>query len=468
MWLYECGASGGGLLGATRIWPRVGLAVAASVSAAISAVAPAQTAAPPPAATGLPTREQVQPPVVAPTPVAPQVRVDSSGAFGAAPCALTGLTLRVTIDKVSYVPLGRPQLAPPIAAVLAAVELPVTGDQPIAGVCAIRDRANAALRRAGFVASVQIPPQEITHGELQLAVVVARLTEVHVRGEPGPHRAALAARIGKLRALDPLNERDIERLLLLAGDVPGLDVQLSLRPAGTAPGDVIGDLTVGSRRFAVFANAQNYGSRALGRETGYVRGEMYGLLTGSDIAYVAASSTLDFHEQQVAQAGYATGIGNGGLTLGARATYAWSRPTLLNLDLRSQTIIAGLDVAQPLLRSVRTNVALSGGAELLEQRTKIYGGPAPAPLNRDQLRVAFARVSASTRVPRTTAGDRLFASATLEVRHGLDLFGASQAGRRSARRDIDTGRRQRRGERQQRNRRNNHGRQHGDDKQRRR
>jgi hemolysin activation/secretion protein len=413
-----------------------GLQAVSAIAFALCCLASASTAqtppAPPPAlpvapgqtSPGLPRREEVQPPVALPG-AAPTVRIDSSRAIVEAPCPLAGLTLRVSIDKVRYVALGRAALAPPLAALLAAVELPATGEQPISGVCAIRDRANAALRRGGYIASVQIPPQEISRGELVLAVVVARLTEVRVRGDAGPHRAALTARIAQIRALDPLNEPDIERLLLLTSDVPGLSIQLALRPAGTAPGDVIGDLTVATHRFALFANVQNYGSRQLGRETGYVRGEFYGLLTGSDVAYAAGSSTLDFKEQQVAQLGYTTGIDSGGTTLGARATYAWSRPTLDKLDLRSQTIIAGIDIAHPLVRSLRTNVALSGGAELLEQRTRIYNGPVVAPLNRDKLRVAFARVSASYHVPGALT-DRLFIGGTLEVRRGLDIFGASK------------------------------------------
>ena len=403
------------------------LAIAVGLLGSAGAAQTAPPAPPPVPPAAIPRREEVQPAPPLPA-VAPKVSIDSAAAINEVPCPLAGLALRVSIDKVRYTALGRSELAPPIAALLAKLELPVTGDQPISGVCSIRDGANAALRSAGYVASVQIPPQEISHGELVLAVVVARLTEVRVHGEAGPHRAALAARIVQLRALDPLNEHDIERLLLIAGDVPGLSVRLELKPAGTAPGDVIGDLTVSTHRFALLANLQNYGSHQLGRESGYVRGEVYGLLTGSDVAYASGSSTLEFRKQQVAQLGYTTGIGSGGTTIGVRATYAWSRPKLDNLDLRSQTIIAGLDLAQPLIRSIRTNVALRGGAELLEQRTKVYGGAVPAPLNRDKLRVAFARVTSSYRLPDTDGSDRLFVGGNVEVRHGLDVFGASKAG----------------------------------------
>ena len=403
-----------------------GLAIANLASARLAA----QTVPPavPPIAPqiAVPTRDQVQPPV--PPTAPPRASIDSRNSFAATPCALAGSPLRVGIDRIRFAPLGRPALPLQVAAILNGVAPAVTGDQPIENVCEIRDRANAALRRAGYVASVQIPPQEITTGELALAVVMARITEIRVRGEPGPHAAMLARRLDRIRGLDPLNEREIERLLLLAGDVPGLDVQLSLRPAGTAPGDVIGDVSITSARFALFGNVQNYGSRQLGRETGYARGEIYGLLTGADMLYVAGSSTLDFREQQVAQIGYTTGLGAAGTTLGVRATHAWSRPDLDTLDLRSRTLIAGFDIGQPVLRSVDSNLTVGGGFELLEQKTQVFGGAAPSPLNQDKLRVVFARMSGNYRIPRAGGGDLFALGGSIEVRKGLAILGASQAG----------------------------------------
>ncbi len=403
--------------------------IAAAILALNSATMALGQAAPPPTPPPVPvapTLQQLQP--QAAPPATPNVSVDSSRAITAPACPLSTSDLRVSIDRVRYVPLGRDAVAPAIKTILDGVSLPVKGDQPISGVCGIRDAANAALRRAGYVASVQIPPQEVTNGELTLAVIVARITEVRVRGEAGSHRPGLARRITELQALDPVNERDIERLLLLAGDVPGLDVQLALRPAGTAPGDVIGDLNIVAQKFAVFGNIQNYGSVQLGRETAYARVETYGLLTSSDLLYVAGSTTLDFKEQFVAQAGYSTWLDKSGTTLGGRFVYAWSRPTLDQLDLRSQSIIAGIDLSRPLIRSVRRNLGVTGGFELLEQRTRVFGGPTSSPLNRDKLRIVYARIDGSLRTPRPGADDRFFLHAGLELRKGLNILSASKAG----------------------------------------
>ncbi len=401
--------------------------VAAALPMMLPAALPAQER--PTTPDSVPSREQVQTP--APTATrgdGTRVRVDASGVVEAAPCPLDQSTVRTRIERVRFVSAdGRP-LPGEVVRELAGIAITAPGEQPIAIVCRVRDAAAGALRGAGYIASVQIPPQEIKDGELTLTVVLARIAEVRVRGEAGPNRAALLARIAQLQALDPLNERAAERILLLAGDIPGLDIQLALRPAGTTPGAVIGDITVVRRRFALLANVQNYGSRQIGRETGYVRAETYGLLTASDTAYFGASSTADFREQIVGQAGYLTGLGSRGMTLGGRINYAWSRPDLGTLDLRSRSLIAGIDLAVPIVRTVSRSLSVAGGAELIEQRTRVYGNDRSSPLNRDKLRVLYLRGTGSWRDRAPDGGDRASLAATIEVRRGLGILGATPRG----------------------------------------
>ncbi|MEH3106793.1 MAG: hypothetical protein PGN09_05750 [Sphingomonas fennica] len=378
----------------------------------------------------VPSREQVQPPAPrASDAPPPRVRVDGSRTATAAPCPLDALDIRADLRTIRFVAADARPLPAEIVRTLAGVTVAAPGEQPIGAVCTVRDRATEALRRAGYIASVQIPPQEISGGELQLQVVLARITEVRVRGEPGHYRDALLQRIAQLKALDPLNEHDAERILLLAGDIPGLDVQLSLRPAGTTPGAVIGDLTIVRRRFTMLANLQNYGSTQLGRETGYLRGELYGLLTPTDIAYAGVSATAQSREQRVAQGGYITGLGSGGLTVGGRINYAWSRPDLGLLDLRSRSLIAGIDIALPLYRSVNRSLSVAAGGEIIEQRTRVYGSPlGSAPLNRDKLRIAFLRATGNARARRADGRDMFALAGVVEIRRGLGILNATPRG----------------------------------------
>ena len=379
----------------------------------------------------VPSREQVLPPTPEPLRPTPSVNVDASRAVRTAPCPLESSSVRVVLSSVRFTQPDDKPLVPEIARALAEVRVPNPGEQPISAVCTVRDTANAALRRKGYIASVQIPPQSITSGELKLIVVTARITEVRVHGDAGHYRDALLARIARLKALDPLNERDAERILLLASDIPGLTVQLSLRPAGTVPGAVIGDLTISRRRFAVLANIQNYGSRELGRFTGYARGEYYGLLTASDVAYVGLSSTAQIREQQVAQVGYTTGLFSGGATIGGRLNYAWSRPDLGQLDLRSRSLIGGIDLLMPLVRSLDSNLTVGGGGEIIEQRTRVFTEDGSSPLNLDKLRVLYLRSFGSVRARRSDGREVVSLAGGVEVRKGLGILGATPRGETS-------------------------------------
>lgn len=409
----------------SAVCSRSGLVFAAAL---MPAVAQAQQQPVPPPQVNLPSRQEVTPPT--PDTRAPSaVSVDASKAVELAPCPFDGSPLKLTISRLNFTRPDGSAVQSEIAAALARVT-PPTGERPLSEVCAIRDRANAALRSAGWVASVKIPPQEITGGSLELQVVTARIVEIRVRGSAGAYEGILRRRIAQIQALDPLNEREAERLLLLAGDIPGLEVQLSLRPAGTEQGDVIGELTVASRRYAILGNLQNQNSRLTGRETAYLRGEVYGLTGQADVTYLGLSSTVDFQEQIVAQLGHVMGIDASGTTVGARFTYAWSRPDLGALDFRTNTLIAGFDVARPLMRSLRTNIRATGGFDYVDQRSVIRSGDLSVPLTEDKLRVGFLGLDADHRALRFDGRTALALGGSVQVRKGFDIFDASEQGYR--------------------------------------
>ena len=132
----------------------------------------------------VPTREQVNPPVPTRDDRAGNVSVDSSGAFQRGPCPLENSDLRTTIPSVAFARAGGEPIQPELVPVLAEVRVP-QGEQPVRVVCDIRDQANAALRRARYVATVQIPPQRLDggtepHPELALRRLVVGRRDLRV------------------------------------------------------------------------------------------------------------------------------------------------------------------------------------------------------------------------------------------------------------------------------------------------
>jgi hemolysin activation/secretion protein len=356
-----------------------------------------------------------------------QVRVETSGAIAELPCALSDSDINVTISSLV---LERPDgsaLPAELLTLLTGVDADLHGEAKLSVVCKIRDRINERLAEAGYIALAQIPAQKITDGVLKIQVVTAHIIEVRVVGEPGRFRKQLEKAVERIRAIDPLNRRDAIRELLQVGDIPGLDVNLTLSSANAAPGEMIGTLNVATQRQSLMVNFQNFGSRQLGRWIGSIRGEVYGLTGRADRTFVAYSNSTDVKEIRVLQAGHDFALNESGLRLGLRTSLAWSRPDIDKLDLRSRSVILGLEMSQSLVRNLKQTVVATGGFELLDQQAQIVASGNRIPFSLDKIRVLFGRLDGDFRFTNGEA-EWMHATGSLELRKGIGILGATKIG----------------------------------------
>ena len=375
----------------------------------------------------LPSREQIELPEPATAELGPSVSVNREN-LRQTPCPFDGSELTASINTAVFGgPDDRP-LPPEINALLADIS-PSGSVEPISQLCELRDEAARRLNDAGYIAAVTIPEQEITTDAqtARLVVILARLVGVQVVGEPGGQARRIAARIERLKQIYPLRTAELERELLLASDNPGLDVAMNLAAApGGQPGEMVGQLRVSRKTFAITANANNLGSRALGREIGSVRVEAYGLTGLADVTFIGASSTLDFEEQWTVQGGHYFTLDNG-LTFGGSLAYAESRPDI-GLPLKANSLLGAIEAYYPIIRTVTSRGTLGGGLEIIDQDSVLSAGGVTAPVTRDKLRVAFAKLEGTKR--EFAADGRILGvfSGTLQLRKGLDIFDATQRG----------------------------------------
>ncbi len=301
---------------------------------------------------------------------------------------------------------------------------------PIATVCEIRDRAATILRGQGYLAAVQVPPQRIENGVVRFDVLLAKLTGFQVRGAAGKSEAIISRYLRAIQDQPVFNIRFAERYLLLAQDLPGFDVRLTLRPAGTVPGEVIGEVQVVRTPVEVNFAAQNYGSQEVGRIGGIVQARFNGIFGIGDRTTIGVFSTHDFREQQVVQAAQEVRVGGEGLTLGAEFSYAWTKPTLGGgIFLASETFVGSFTARYPLIRRQASNLVIGGGLDVINQSSTFNG----LPFTRDRLRVPFLRVDydaidAQSFVSTTgySPGEpRWRFGLGFELRHGIDALGAS-------------------------------------------
>lgn len=372
-----------------------------------------------------PTREEVTRPVAPAAP--PPSKLEVEGGIERAPCALDGPEFR----SIHFVLRGaefdglqgltREQIASAYAAY-------VGRDVPISTVCEIRDRAATMLRDAGYISAVQVPQQRIENGVVKFQVLMAHLTAVRVRGEPTGAETILAAYLNQLTKRPLFNRNEAERYLLLASDLPGYTVRLTLRPADDGvPGDVVGDVTV--QRLPAYADfvVQNGGSHALGPWGGLVRGQVFGLTGLGDRTSLSVYSTADLHEQQTVQIGHDMRIGPEGLSLSGTFTYAWARPTVPNANVLAKTLLGTVELGYPIVRRQAQTIRGSVGMDVINQDVWLNH----AELTSDRLRVGFIRLGVdllpanSSESGFSSAEPRWHVSGLFELRQGFHALGAT-------------------------------------------
>jgi hemolysin activation/secretion protein len=374
---------------------------------------------------GLPTREEIDPSRRQAPPPQAQTKLTVEGDIERSPCALADpayAAIKVTLTTASFNNLG------PVdpAEIAPAWQRYIGTEQPIAVVCEIRDAAGTILRNKGYLAAVQVPAQRIEGGVVKFEVLYAKLTGVRVRGDAGRNERQIARYLEHLATGQVFNRFEAERYLLLARDIPGFDVRLALKPAGTAAGDMIGEVTVRRTPFEVDINVQNFAPGETGRFGGQLRAQAYGLTGLADRTTVSIYSTADFKEQQVVQLGHDFGLGGGGLRLAGHFTYAWTKPglgpTVPDVDARS--LYANIEASYPFVRTQAFTLRGTAGLDFINQKVDF----AAQPLSQDRLRVGFLRLDADAVDmvgvgPGGTIGWRVYG--TLDVRKGLDIFNAS-------------------------------------------
>lgn len=371
----------------------------------------------------VPTREELDPAPVREDRRKPKLTVDEQ--VERAPCALddpTYASIKIKLNAVTFNNLG-----PVTASDLGPAYADYIGKEaPISVLCRIRDAAATKLRSMGYVAAVQVPVQEIDSGAVRFEILFAKVTSIRVVGAAGRNEKLIESYLSKLADGAYFNRFDAERYLLLARDIPGYEVRLALKPAGTGAGNMIGEITLKRTAASFDFSAQNYGGSSTGRFGGQLRATFNGITGMGDRTTLSFYSTADISEQKVVQFGHDMLLGGEGLRLGGRLTYAWTKPDLGTAlrDINAKTLFANVELSYPIVRKLAFTLRAATGLDLVNQRVNFAG----LPLSEDKLRVGYLRLDADAVDlkgigPRGAIGWRF--NASLEARKGLAIFEAS-------------------------------------------
>lgn len=269
-------------------------------------------------------------------------------------------------------------------------------------------------RSKGFIfASAAIPAQAVDMGIVQVDLNEGDVDEVRITGTKNRRVHSILNRlVGK-----GAQRSDVERAILIAGDVPGIIIQKThyVREAGR--GVLI--ITVSENHSSGQARLDNYGTDSTGPLRARLGLELNGLLTSDDSVTVnIIGNPVAPKELVYVSAQYSVGLGNSGtkasLSAGSGRTEPGGRRPGFESIGRSSYLSAA--VIAPVIRSNAANFYVSAELTYLvvDQNYIAFGQ------ENDDIVTFTASAWGNVRV----AGGR--ASAGVAITQGLGIFGATE------------------------------------------
>lgn len=286
----------------------------------------------------------------------------------------------------------------------------------------VAEAIEAKYRAAGYLLVRAFVPRQEPKGDVfHITVVEGALRDVVVEGVQGAQAARLAAVLEPVRAQRPLRAATVERVLLLANDLPGLTVSGLVRPARDAEGEADLVVTAAANPVEVSATVDNWSSRYAGPWQATADVAANDLLGRGEQLTLGVTASPTLQKTRAIRGRWLQPVGSDGLFL---TTYAQGERDLAGFTLReygevTRSVTLGQRAAWPLVRSRTNNLVLDGGIAVRSttvemQNSEYYG---------DRWRVVDAKLS-------WAQSGWLGASSSLsaDVSHGLSMLGGSAKG----------------------------------------
>lgn len=277
-------------------------------------------------------------------------------------------------------------------------------------------------RNDGYILTqVIVPPQHIKDGHITLRAVEGYIDEVRVQNKTTSNTPSYYTPYGELiKESKPLNEKVLEKYMLLLNDLPGISAKSVLSPSPYTPGASDLTIIVEHKAYDVSAETDNRGSLFIGPQQYNTSARLNNALGYNEGITLQGAKAGD--NMNSATLGISEPIGYLGTTLNFNATVTTTHPgyTLEQFDIRGLTHDDFISVTQPFIRSRSENFSATFKFEYFNtDRSDDLGDP----LIEDRLRIERLSLLYQN-------NDRLDGadSFTTEMSKGIDALNASQPG----------------------------------------
>jgi hemolysin activation/secretion protein len=332
---------------------------------------------------------------------------------------------------------------PELAAETRALEARLVSGRPVSGadLFAAASELEAAYARAGFVlARVVLPPQKLDDGSvLRLVVIDGYIERLETKNLPERVRDRVNAIVAPLVGQRRLNLREIERRLLLAGDIPGVVLRSTLAP-GSATGAAVLALEANYQPVNGLLTLDNSLPTSIGTWTlgagldvssVFGLGELFylrvlGNPNGGDNGFFTANPL-----NRTLAGGVVLPLGSDGVTLNVEGTQARTAPISTIAGLQATSLFERLStrLRYAWLRSRQANVSVEAAFDVQSDSQDVIFDGTTVPLSQDRLRVLRAN----------SDGDYLAPWGGIMSGHFSTSFGLAGLGARSAAEALASG-----------------------------
>ncbi|MBL8806204.1 MAG: ShlB/FhaC/HecB family hemolysin secretion/activation protein [Rhodospirillales bacterium] len=251
-----------------------------------------------------------------------------------------------------------------------------------------RYRADGYVLTRAFV-----PPQRVGDGSFRIQVVEGYLSEIRFDGGAPSTRARIEAYLRRAFEGRPANLRDIERGLLLAGDLSGVVAAGTLAP-GAEPGSSNLLVKIDEKPVQSNATLSNRASKYQGPVTIYAESAFNNFIGWNEQITLGVSTIPSVQSSRELRQGvfrYGMPVGGDGATVGWDTTYSsgWPAHTLKALQVQTTALRVGPRLSYPVIRSRRESLVVDGSVYHSHVATYVRGDP----LTRDRYVAADARLT---------------------------------------------------------------------------
>lgn len=216
---------------------------------------------------------------------------------------------------------------------------------------------SGVARAHGYLfAHSTIPPQTLTAGVLHVALDEGHVDEIRLTGDVRP---AIAATLKPLEGHAPKRD-EVERRLMIAGDLPGVTIGKVSYAIEDGKGVLI--VPVAHARIDGSAALDNRGLDALGPERARLTVDLNGLFDDHDqVTFQGLATPVQPHELVALYGRYAIQPTASGTQFAVYGSYGETHSGGLwrDYDPRGNSDSIGISVTQPLLRGAKTSLWLT-------------------------------------------------------------------------------------------------------------